>query len=116
VRGAIVYGRFIRSEPSEGAAIVATPDKFVKTLRSNGKVLIVRHDDPKKDLHVRAYPLTALGRQVLRIGKFQPHIEYVQQLGRTILAQGFAVTLADYVPALDKGFRVSNEKPIQANR
>ncbi len=93
-----------------------TPDKFVKMLRSNGKVLIVRHDDPKKELHVRAYPLTAIGRQVHRLGKFQPHIEYLQQLGRAILVQGFSVTLADYVRASDKGALVFNEAPIQTNR
>lgn len=88
--------------------------KFLQILRSHGKVLVVRHDDPKKDLKLQIYLLTATGRQMLRLGAFQPHVDYLNKLGAYIQGQGFSVTLADFVQVSETSIRCSNERAIEA--
>ncbi len=88
--------------------------KFIKALRSNGKVLIVRHDDPKKEIKLQVYLLTAIGRQILRLGKFQAHTEYLRKMGKTILVQGFSVVMCDFVQVSDAALRSFNEERIEA--
>ena len=58
------------------------PNKFVKALTSNGKVLVVTHDDPRKILSLPVYVLTEIGKQILRLGRFLPNIDYISALAR----------------------------------
>ncbi|MDH4458239.1 MAG: DUF2806 domain-containing protein [Nevskia sp.] len=88
--------------------------KFIKALRSNGKVLVARHDDPKKDLKLKVYLLTAIGRQLLRLGKFQAHPEYLRKVGKAMQAQGFSVVLADFVQVSNTAINLRNEEAIEA--
>lgn len=88
-------------------------NKFINALRSNGKVLLVRHDDPKKELKLQVYLLTAIGRQVLRLGSFQPQIAYLQRVGEQMQAQGFSVAIADFIQESDNSIRFFNEKTIE---
>jgi len=88
--------------------------KFIVALRSNGKVLLVRHDDPKKELKLQVYLLTAIGRQILRLGSFQPQIDYLRRVGEKMQAQGFSVAMADFVQVSDTALRFFNEKAIEA--
>lgn len=87
--------------------------KFIQALRSNGKVLLVRHDDPKKELKLQAYLLTAIGRQILRLGSFQPKIEYLQRVGKNMQSQGFSVSIADFIQVSDTSLRFFDEKAIE---
>ena len=89
---------------------------FIRPLRSNGKVLIVRHDDPKKELKLQVYLLTAIGRQILRLGKFPPHIDYLQKLGKAIQGQGFSVSIGDFVQISDTMLQPYNEVTIAAQQ
>lgn len=70
--------------------------KFIKALLSNGKVLIVEHDDPQKTLQLEVYLLTSVGIQILGLGTFEPNIEYLTLVGKQIVAQGFNVQLCDW--------------------
>jgi hypothetical protein len=87
---------------------------FINALRSNGKVILVRHDDPKKELKLQIYLLTAIGRQILRLGSFQPQNDYLQRVGHLIQAQGFSVAIADFVQISDTSLRYFNQKAIEA--
>lgn len=70
--------------------------KFLKALLSNGKALIVEHDDPAKTLELEVYLLTEVGVQILGLGSFEPDIEYLKLVGKQIASQGFKVQLCDW--------------------
>lgn len=70
--------------------------RFLKALLSNGKVLIVEHDDPAKTLKLEVYLLTAVGVQILGLGTFEPDLEYLSLIGKQIAAQEFKVQLCDW--------------------
>jgi hypothetical protein len=92
------------------------PEKFDKALRSNGKVLIARHDDPAKKIELAVYLLTSVGQQILRLGKFQSHWEYLRKIGKVIHDQGFSVTRGDYIQVSDTALRFFNEVRIEGTR
>ena len=94
----------------------SAPDKFVKALRSNGKVLIAKHDDPTKEIKLKVYLLTSVGQQILRLGNFQPHLDYLRKIGKVICDQGFSVMLGDYVQVSETVLRYSNEVRIEAQQ
>ena len=72
------------------------PGKFVRALVSHGRALIVEHDDPAKTVRLEIYMLTAVGRQILGLGSFEPDVEYMRLVAKDILKQGFTVKLADW--------------------
>lgn len=88
-------------------------DNFIKPLRSNSKVLIVSHDDPNKEIKLRIYLLTGLGRQILRLGKFQANTDYLARLGKAILNQGFSVSIGDFVQISNTTIQYYNVKNIE---
>lgn len=71
-------------------------EKFILALLSNGKALIAEHDDPAKTLQLEVYVLTAVGVQILGLGTFEPDPEYLNCVGKLIVAQGFDVQLCDW--------------------
>ena len=70
--------------------------KFIRALSSHSKALIVEHEDASKTLVFEVYMLTAVGRQVLGLGSFEPDIEYLRLIGKDLARKGFAVKLADW--------------------
>lgn len=70
--------------------------KFVRALRSHSKAVIVEHDDASRKLVLEVYLLTTVGAQVLGLGTFTPDIEYLKEVGKAIVAQGYTVHLADW--------------------
>src|SRR5262249_24021623 len=60
------------------------PNHFQHFLRSHGRGLLVTHDDPKMSVHVNVFLVSNLGQQVLRLGKFEPHEEYLRAVGNDI--------------------------------
>ena len=71
-------------------------DKFIRALVSHSKALIVEHEDASKTLEFEIYMLTAVGRQVLGLGSFEPDIEYLRLVGKEFAKKGFSVKLADW--------------------
>jgi hypothetical protein len=72
------------------------PKRFAHALSSNGKALVLTHPDPSKTASIPEYSLTAIGLQVLQLGRFEPHIPYLRRLGTTLARQGFSVSLGDH--------------------
>lgn len=70
--------------------------RFVRPLKSNRMVLIASGDDPTLKISLPVYQLTFIGEEVLRLGKFEPHIEYLERVGARLKAQGVKVELAHY--------------------
>ena len=72
-------------------------ERFIRPLISNSMVLVITADDPSVAVTMPVYQLTAIGRQILALGKFEPNIEYLKRVGQHIKSQGVNVELAHYV-------------------
>jgi len=90
------------------------PDQFLLPLLSNGRALIVKHDDPSRKLSVDVYSLTQVGVQLLGLGNFEPDLEYLRRIGKAIAAQGFEVSLAKWRQLSEDEGGYFNEEPIEA--
>jgi hypothetical protein len=88
------------------------PDRFLHPLFSNGKVLVVMHDDATKELHIPAHLLTVVGKQILGMGSFKPNVEYLRLAGKEIIKQGFKVELADYCHETETTWRYFNAEAL----
>lgn len=88
--------------------------KFLKALLSNGKALIVEHDDPSKVLTIEAYRLTEVGSQILGLGSFEPDVDYLRLVGKQIAKQGFTVQLCDWRQVSEDEGWYFNEERIDA--
>ena len=89
-------------------------EKFTRALLSNGKALIVEHDDPTKVLELQVYRLTEVGSQILSLGSFEPDLDYLRLVGKQIVRQGFTVKLCDWQQISENKGRYSNEERIDA--
>ena len=88
--------------------------RFIRALPSNGKALIVEHDDPLKPLQLEIYKLTSVGMQILGLGTFESDIDYLTLVGKQIAAQGFKVQLCDWRQVSENEGRYFNAEPIDA--
>jgi hypothetical protein len=68
-------------------------DSFETGIVSNGRVLVVTDPDPKKTFTLYVCQLTDIGRQIIRLGSFEPQEAYLRSLGKHIKEQGFRVRL-----------------------
>ena len=74
-----------------------------KLLQSNGRCLYIQHKDESAILKVPAYAITKLGLQISKLGSFKPDYEYIEAMGRSFVAQGYKVIMAD-VAAVKDGY------------
>lgn len=74
-------------------------DKFIRPIQSNGMVLVAKGLDPAAKLKLPVFQVTALGEQVMSLGKFKANVAYLRKVGEHIKRQGFDVELAKYVDA-----------------
>lgn len=89
-------------------------ERFVCALRSNGKVVVVEHEDPKKELKLEVYLLTSVGAQLLGLGNFLSNLDYLRLVGKEIVKQGFGVSLADWVQTTENEGQYFNAEKIDA--
>jgi hypothetical protein len=90
--------------------------KFLRALQSHGKVLLIRHDDPRKKLSLPAYLLTGIGKEILQLGRFQPNVDYMQRVGAAVQKAGFSVSIADFVRVSANTIRFFNETSIEVQQ
>jgi len=88
--------------------------KFVKLLASDGKALLVEHEDPNRVLKLKAYILTDVGAQILGLGSFEPDQEYLRLIGKGIASEGFSVHLCDWCQTSESQGEYSNGELIAA--
>jgi len=87
-------------------------DRFIRALRSNGKVLVIEHEDADKTVTLDAYLLTNVGNELLGLGSFSPDVDYLRLVGETIAKQGFKVGLADWEQKTETEGRYFNRQNI----
>ena len=87
-------------------------DRFVLPLCSHGRVLLLRDDDPKKQVKIKVYVVTAIGKQILRLGKFSPHDGYLRAVGEELKKSGVSVAIADYRDETADKIRFFNEQGL----
>ncbi len=87
-------------------------ETFIQPLISHGKVLLAKHDDSSRKLTLPACQLTSIGRQILRLGHFEPHDEYLRKVGEAIKSQGFEAELAVYVKVTATEIRYFNAEKL----
>ena len=87
-------------------------DRFEHALVSYRRVLLVTHSDTTKQFSVPSYQLTALGRQILNLGFFEPNDKYLQSLGTVIKNQGFDVVIGNCAPAGGEKIQLFNLQPL----
>lgn len=73
-------------------------DHFENPLVSYGRVLMVKHNDPTKQLRLTVYKITELGSQILRLGMFEANDSYLRAIGMAIKKQGFDVEIGSCIP------------------
>jgi len=73
-------------------------ESFRSLLVSHEKALLVTHEDPDKELKLGIYALTDIGKQVVRLGRFEANMPYLTAVGRRIAEMGFKVHLLDAAP------------------
>jgi hypothetical protein len=75
---------------------------------------MIEHENPKTPLALAAYPLTSVGRELMKLGSFEPDVEFLRLLGSSIARKGYSVLLVDfkYVNAQEIEYR--NETVITA--
>lgn len=74
----------------------AESGRFTRGLVSHGRIIVATSDDAAKELKLPVYHLTSVGRQIVRLGTFDPHEGYLQTVGQAIQRQGFKVQIARY--------------------
>jgi len=74
-------------------------EKFLRLLLCLGKGLLIQHADSKKKLEMKAYIITSLGKQVMKLGKFSPNLKYIRAIGSELKKAEFSVSIVDYVDA-----------------
>lgn len=91
-------------------------DKFLRALSSHDKVLVVEHPDASKTLEFEIFMLTSVGAEILSLGSFKSHQEYLRALGKTIAGngQGFQVQLADWKQITETQGQYTNAQRIEA--
>ena len=69
-------------------------DKFQHYLISHDRLLLVTHEDASKVLRFKIYLLTAIGKEIFKLGSFEAHEAYLRSLGEYIRGEGFTVRIA----------------------
>lgn len=88
--------------------------KFTRALLSNGKALIIEHDDATKIVQLEVYLLTGVGTQILGLGSFEPDLAYLRSVGKQIASQGFTVQLCDWLQISETEGQYFNAERIDA--
>ncbi|WP_256831750.1 DUF2806 domain-containing protein [Pseudomonas sp. Pse1] len=84
------------------------PDKFVKTFTLHGRVAIATHQDKYKIVDLPVINITTIGREVIRLGQYQPNAPYFSSLCKTIADKGFSVEIGDYIEHSNEQIGVMN--------
>ena len=88
--------------------------KYLRALRCHRLALIVEHEDETRKLPIQVFLLTTVGAQVLGLGTFAPDVEYLREVGKAIVAQGYTVHLTEWQQVSENEGRYFNCSRIDA--
>jgi hypothetical protein len=86
--------------------------KYVQVLKSHSMVLVMTADDPNHTVSLPIYQISAIGQQVIGLGKFEPNIEYLRKVGEHLKSQGVKVELAQCVDVSPSQIRYFNAQQL----
>ena len=85
---------------------------FQKALTCHGALLLVTAPDATKAIDLKVCTLTAIGKQVLRLGNFSPNANMLESVAKAIKAAGFEVQLGSYVQVGENQLQPLNLRTI----
>jgi hypothetical protein len=87
---------------------------YTNVLCSNGRALVVRGPDATKKPSLAVFQLTKIGKQIIGLGKFEPHEKYLRNIGSLIVSQGFTVSIANYASISSQSLQIIDEESLSA--
>lgn len=72
-------------------------DSYLYQLNSHNKALIVKNDNPSKELRLNCCLLTATGREIIKLCSIKSNEDYLHAVGRRIINHGFKVYIASHI-------------------
>lgn len=88
------------------------PDIFFRGLVANDKVILLNHEDSKKEVNAEVYLLTRTGREVLKLASFQVDPDYFESVAKDFASKGLRTMVADYIQETSDSGRYYNAKEI----
>jgi hypothetical protein len=85
-------------------------DKYQAVIHTNNRAILIIGSDPVKKAAIPAYPLTRLGRQVLKLAGGHVDESYLRAISAQIKPQGFEVLIGDYA-IIGNMYQISNAHP-----
>ncbi len=85
---------------------------FLRALTCHGALILVLGPDATKVITLNACMVTAIGKQVLRLGNFSPNHKMIESVAQAIKALGFEVLVGSYVAAGDDQIKPFNLQPV----
>lgn len=85
---------------------------YIRALVCNDKCLIIRHQTKASILKLPVVAVTKLGLQILTLGSFRADLEYLRALGRSLMLEGYKVSMGDRLNNDPKFIQWVNEQEI----
>lgn len=89
------------------------PNKYVKALISNKKVILLEHDDINKKAKASVYQITSVGREVLALASFGSNEDYLLSIAKDYAQQGYKVKIADWKPLTAEEGQFFNPQAVE---
>ena len=88
------------------------PDSFQKVLVCHGAVLWVTATESTKVISLKVCTVTAIGKQLLRLGNFSPNARMLDSVANAIKAQGFEVQLGSCIEIAENQIQAFNLQSV----
>ncbi|MDD2274161.1 MAG: DUF2806 domain-containing protein [Desulfuromonadaceae bacterium] len=88
------------------------PDKYFNPLVASNKVILIEHEDSKKEVTSEVYLLTGTGREVLKLASFQVDPDYLESVANDFAGKGLKVSVADWLQVTSDSGQYYNAKEI----
>ena len=85
---------------------------FQKALTCHGALILATAPDPNKIIKLKVCTVTAIGKQVLSLGRFSPNAKMVESVATAIKALGFDVQVGSYFQVGSDQVQTVNLKQI----
>ncbi|MCY4560665.1 MAG: DUF2806 domain-containing protein [Chloroflexi bacterium] len=80
-------------------------DRFIHVFTSYGRALAVEHEDPQRELVLKSYLLTAVGREIHRLIAPSPNEDYLRKVADLLKSHGFNISLGRFVRETEETIR-----------
>lgn len=90
------------------------PNKYLKALISNKKVILLEHEDKTKEAKSEIYMITNVGLQILALASFGANYDYLLSIAKDYAKQGYKVSLGDWIQINASSGQVVDAKIIEA--